>query len=265
MDRSAYALHASVEARHWWFRARRRVVEAVLARVLVPSGNTLIELGSGTGGNLAMLSGFGQIWAVEPDAEARALAALAAPWAQQRASLAELPEGSRFDAALLLDVLEHLDDPAGDLRRLARLLAPGAPVLVTVPAHPLLFGEHDRYLHHRRRYTRRLLRTHLETAGLVVERITPINAVSLAPAAVARLAEAALAHLAQPGKRGGAAARGMGVPPAPLNRALEAVFAAERLLLPHGNVPFGLSLLALARAPRPADAGHPEGGPGGTP
>lgn len=60
------------------------------------------------------------------------------------------------DLLLVLDVLEHVEDPVGFIDRELRPLAvPGTPVLVSVPAYPSLFGDHDRALGHHRRYRRR--------------------------------------------------------------------------------------------------------------
>ncbi len=59
-----------------------------------------------------------------------------------------------FDLVLVLDVLEHVDDPDRFVTdQLCPVSGPGTPVLVAVPAHPGLFGEHDRALGHHRRYT----------------------------------------------------------------------------------------------------------------
>ena len=247
MDPSAYTLHAAIEERHWWFVARRRVLDATLASLGLPAGSRLLEFGSGTGGNLRMLTRFGSVVGVEPSAEARAIAAAACPQAEQLRDLAGLEGRPIFDAALALDVIEHLDDPVASLAQLRRWLAPGAPLVITVPAHPLLFGDHDRYLHHRRRYTPRLLREHIEAGGLGVERLGPLNAAALPAAAAARVIEGLRARVS-PG--GAPRPRGMDIPPTWLNRALTHLVGAERHLVGRGLVPFGLSLLAVARAPR---------------
>jgi hypothetical protein len=73
---------------------------------------------------------------------------------------------------LLLDVLEHVADDAGlltDLRR-SPAIAAGARLLVTVPAHQALFGSHDVFLGHHRRYAPADLATRLTSAGFTVER-----------------------------------------------------------------------------------------------
>ena len=61
---------------------------------------------------------------------------------------------SSYDAAFLLDVLEHVDDEEGLLKNIFSVLKPGGILVVTVPAHQALFSKHDVFLEHRRRYNR---------------------------------------------------------------------------------------------------------------
>ncbi len=80
-------------------------------------------------------------------------------------ALLETP-GGPFHTVLCLNVLEHLADDIGALRRFSRLLAPGGAVAVVVPALPALFGPMDARFGHRRRYTREGLKRALGAAGL---------------------------------------------------------------------------------------------------
>jgi len=79
---------------------------------------------------------------------------------------AEIPGGTVFDALLLFDVLEHIDDDQAFLAQMLPLLRPGATVAVTVPAFQSLFSEHDRFLRHFRRYRKSQLTKLLQKAGL---------------------------------------------------------------------------------------------------
>lgn len=81
--------------------------------------------------------------------------------------LAQVPPGS-VDCALLMDVIEHVDDDAGLVRDVDRLLTPAGELLITAPAHQALWSEHDVFLGHRRRYDRRRLLDILDGAGFDV-------------------------------------------------------------------------------------------------
>ena len=67
----------------------------------------------------------------------------------------DLPSGI-FEIIVLLDVIEHVADDLSFLQvNVHPKLAEGGMVLISVPAHPSLFSEHDEFLGHHRRYTRR--------------------------------------------------------------------------------------------------------------
>jgi len=72
----------------------------------------------------------------------------------------------RFDGALLLDVIEHVPDDEDFLSQVVELVNPGGWVLVSVPAHPVLFSSHDTALRHHRRYVPRQCAGLIDRAGV---------------------------------------------------------------------------------------------------
>lgn len=98
--------------------------------------------------------------------------------------LQELPPAlvaEPFDAAILVNVLEHIDDDVAILQALRALVKPGGAVLIFVPALPQLYGSLDALVHHVRRYTRMELRDKFERAGLVTQRVDYMDALGMAP------------------------------------------------------------------------------------
>ena len=237
MDAALWDVIARVERRHWWFRARREILAAVLARRLAP-GAAVLDVGCGTGFVLERLTESFDAWGVEPDASVRARA--------QPGVMARILPGSaedftalgdrRFQAVLLLDVLEHLDDDAAAVRAAAGMLAPGGVVLLTVPAFPALWSSHDDRNDHRRRYTRKSLRSTLGAAGVSPSLLTHFNA---------RLFPAAMAHRLLYRHRAQASERELALPSARTNELLCRIFAGESRSIERGY-PFGLSLVAIA-------------------
>jgi SAM-dependent methyltransferase len=73
-----------------------------------------------------------------------------------------------IDCLLLLDVLEHTKEPHRLIQDCWKAMAYGGYMLITVPAHPFLFGRHDRGLGHYRRYTSGLLKLMMLNNGLAV-------------------------------------------------------------------------------------------------
>jgi glycosyltransferase involved in cell wall biosynthesis len=86
---------------------------------------------------------------------------------------------SRFDTALMINVLEHVPDERVALRNIHSALMPGGRVVILVPQHPALYGTLDRALDHRERYTPKSLREGLEQAGFRVEQIFDFNRFSV--------------------------------------------------------------------------------------
>ncbi len=85
-----------------------------------------------------------------------------------------LPSAS-VDAVVLLNVLEHIEDDAGAIRQVARVLKPGGVVVVEVPAGPALYDVYDKYLGHFRRYRLSALSRLLTGAGLRPLEASPLG------------------------------------------------------------------------------------------
>jgi SAM-dependent methyltransferase len=151
----------------------------------------------------------------------------------------------------LFDVLEHLDDDLGMLRWILSVLEPGGVLVLTVPAHPFLFGGIDELAHHRRRYRRRELRQKLVAAGFQVRLLTHFMA-PLLPLLVARrwLGERLLRRRRAALRMGPEFAVVPGI-----NGILRGVLGLERRWIRAFPVPFGSSIISVAVRPAVGEAG----------
>ena len=238
MERAVFDRMAEQDQVHWWYVARRRILADLIAReIRLPDEARLLEIGCGTGHNLDMLRRFGRLDAIELDASARALASRRLGHAVGDAALPDLPgiPDRTYHLIALLDVLEHVDGDKAALRSIAAKLAPGGKILVTVPAYQWMWSAHDEAHHHKRRYSRRGLRSVAEAAGLKVDRIGYFNSLLFPLAAAARIAGKAMGKKESDDK----------VPPAPLNRLFQSVFGLERHLVGRVPLPAGVSLFAI--------------------
>ena len=243
MERKVYEQMAQLDQRHWWFTARRRIVAELIERVARPPKDArILELGAGTGHNLAMLSRFGKVEASELDPIARELASERLGREVKEAALPDLsmfPAGS-YDLIALLDVLEHVPDDKGSLAAIMTRLKPGGALLLTVPANPWMWSAHDVAHHHHRRYRKGEIEQLANEAGFEIDLLSPFNSLLFPPIAAVRLA----------GKLTGKDDSDDAMPGALVNWALDTVFGLEKSLIGRVPMPFGVSLVAVLRRPR---------------
>jgi SAM-dependent methyltransferase len=237
-----------VEGRHFWFLARREViVDGIKDSLPDWPARPLFDIGCGTGGLLAYLAGAGIPVAGACDAYLRAVETTRARLPVPVLLVDEdgpPPLAAGQPALAMFDVLEHIDDDEAALRWMHAVLEPGGALVLTVPAHPRLFGPADRLAHHRRRYTRRELDRKLRAAGFEVRRLTHFMAPLVPLLALSR----GLAHAL--GRHQDKDAELRVVPG--LNAFLRLVLRLERAWLRRFPLPFGSSLLAVAVRPAPA-------------
>ena len=231
------------EERHWWYRGRRRVLAAVLDGLALAPGIRILDAGCGSGRNMADLALRGTVAGVELASSSLDVARARGVGEVVAGSLEEpLPFGDgAFDLAVALDVLEHVADDRVAWSELARVVAPGGRLVVTVPQYGWLWGEHDVVSHHHRRYTRALIAQRASAAGWSVERLTSFNSVLLPAIAAVRFV--------QRRRRSAAPADDLArTPQGAVNALLERVLATEAAVIARGrDLPAGVSLLAVLR------------------
>jgi SAM-dependent methyltransferase len=243
MERKVYDQMADLDSRHWWFTARHRILDGIIERIVRPPSNArILELGAGTGHNLAMLSRFGRVEASELDPGARELASQRLGRPVVEATLPDLSmfSAKTYDLIALLDVLEHVPDDKGSLAAILERLQPGGALLLTVPINPWMWTAHDVAHHHHRRYRKQEIRKLALDSGYEIELLSPFNSLLFPPIAAVRLM----------GKLTGKDDSDDAMPSPPVNKALDLIFGLERELVGRVPLPFGVSLVAVLRRPR---------------
>jgi SAM-dependent methyltransferase len=235
------------EMGHWWYVAKRRLIASYWPSV-APTARCL-DVGCGGGAVLLEAGRFVQAFGVDLSPQAlhhgqgEGLSRLA------RADASALPfETGSFSIAAALDVLEHHPHPERLLEEVRRVLTPRGTLIVTVPAFQWMWSYADHVLGHYRRYTRRMLAAELEGAGFEIERISYFHSWLLPVAWTFRKLRALTGRTES--------ADDFPVP-APVNRTLLAVCRLELWLMSRYDLPFGLSVFAVAR-PVAGAAGEPE-------
>jgi trans-aconitate methyltransferase len=240
--KQAYAdAYRDLYHRHWWWRAREAVLlREIVQRTPAAGWGRILDVGCGDALFFDQLMRIGDVWGVESDASL----------VRENGPYRTRVHVGRFDSSfvppqpfrliLMLDVLEHVQDPVAMLTRVRELLEPGGSLLLTVPAFQSAWTRHDDINEHVVRYTRGRLEPMVRAAGLTL--------------ASSRY----LFHWLFPVKlavRGWEALRSgepapASIPPAWLNATLRAACVMEARLLGWARLPLGTSLLAWCDAPR---------------
>jgi SAM-dependent methyltransferase len=240
------------EQRHFWFRGFRWFVRPLVARALAEHDGSqrprILDCGCGTGTNLGLLASFGEVFGFDLTWRGLQFAHQQGRTGIARASIAAIPfTDQTFDLVTSFDVFQCLPDEVerAAIRDIARVLKPGGRVVMNLAALEVLRGQHSVFAEEVRRYTPGGVRRLMASAGLTVQRLTFVHA-SLFPIMFpVRVLQRMIGENGQPDS----GEWEIKVPPEPVNAVLSAIVGIESLALRAVNMPFGSSLLCLARKP----------------
>jgi SAM-dependent methyltransferase len=242
---------AAVESGHWWYRGMRELFFAHLAPYLTAlrrrttNGSAralkILDVGCGTGGNLIELATLGDAHGIDADP-------LCVEYCLRRGLDVRLGTMERIEeAAGSLDLVTTVDvvcqaegtQTEQIFRGIARVLAPGGLFALREPAMPVAAGAHDRAVGIRHRFTTREIRDMLAATGFEPLRVTYINSLLFGPIVLQRrigrlLAPAAVESDVKPAS-------------APVNAVLLGMLRLEAQLLRAIDMPFGVTVFAVAR------------------
>jgi hypothetical protein len=151
--------------RHYWHRARNAILASALEREGL-RGAPLLEIGCGRGLVTEALRAAGFDCRGVELAQAVPPVSVA-PFVRTGTAFQGLPEAERVGVrgVLLLDVLEHVEEPVDFLAQIRAALPRCERLFVTVPARRELWSRWDEFYGHRCRYDRPSLRRELDAAG----------------------------------------------------------------------------------------------------
>ena len=244
---------AQTEEQHFWHVTRLRIITSLVRQIVAgfPPGYQVLEVGCGTGNVTRMLEHEchgGSVTGIDIHGDALAYARLRSHCLLMQGDILKKVFDTRFHLIGLFDVLEHVECETPLLQRLHGLLADGGALLLTVPAFTSLWSYFDEASHHCRRYSAGGLRNRLTDDGFRVEFLTPYMATLFPILWTAR----GLRGLMRSGRRSRRSAKDLArselrVIPV-VNALLKAAVSWERRVIERrGRLPFGTSLLALAR------------------
>ena len=231
-----------LEDSYWWYVARRALaVELLNEEIVGREAPLILDVGCGTGANINDFARLTSTIGIDTSIDALHFCQSRGITAVALSPLEDLPFGcSSFDIVTALDVLEHTDDDLHCLREIHRVSKKKGLVLITVPAYGFLWSEHDEALKHRRRYTAHELRNKLALTGFDVVRTSYFISTLFFPILALRIWQGLRKSSTHP-------RTSIYVLPGWINSALVNLLALERKLFQRINIPFGVSIVALAR------------------
>jgi SAM-dependent methyltransferase len=252
-DPAYFSELAQVEDRHFWFRARNRLIAGLVPRVVrdLPLGYRVLEVGCGNGNVLRVLSQCcpgGLTIGMDFFAEGLRLARLRSGCPLVQGDARRPPFGRRFHLIGMFDVLEHIADDRQMLKDVRALLEPGGVLIVTVPGRRALWSYFDEASQHYRRYEQAELLEKLKEFGFEVQHLSPFMCSIFLPLwMIRRLRKQAGGD---PKEDPAALARSEFRILPVINEVLTAALWIEAIWVSRGHrLPFGTSLLAVARRP----------------
>ena len=242
MELSEYAKLAAFENKYWWHVGRRSIVARQIAKLHRERHDLhILNVGSGTGGTVEVLAEHGKVLNIDQSGEAVRLMQESGYEALQMDGANTSLKNEQFDLVAALDVLEHIEQDESALREWGRLLKPGGYLLLTVPAYQWLWSGHDVSLGHFRRYTASGLEERVRAAGFAVCKRSYAITFSFPLIVAFRVLQKLLRPEIQKSSYVGL--------PAILNSLFIRLLRVESYLLEALNLPFGTSVLVIARKP----------------
>jgi 2-polyprenyl-3-methyl-5-hydroxy-6-metoxy-1,4-benzoquinol methylase len=259
-DSRGFEVLRDMQSRHFWYQGRHRFLLRAFERHLAETlqdrpGLKAIDLGGGCGGWISYLQTrlpgrFSEVALSDSSLRALELAGpvVGANVVRYQIDLLRLGWRNRWDAAFLLDVLEHIPADGEVLSQIKQALTPGGLLFVTTPALKCFWSYNDEMAHHVRRYAKRDFVKLAEAAGLRLLR-TSYFMFFLSPLLwLSRLRSPDLANMDKK-QIFALAERTHRVPAAPVNALLKLVFNLETPLGLWLPFPWGTSILGVFQKP----------------
>ena len=227
---------------HWWYRSTRSLLRQLIEPHLADSADTLhFDAAGGTGATGSWLTTAAPTVLADYELFALQIAKQDHPaYLPVQADLNTLPFAEdSFDTVLCVTALCHRmnPDPAALVHAFAEVAKPGAIVALMEPGGKRLWRSHDNVTHTGRRFSVRELTSMVADAGLDVVKATGAYSFLVPPAFILGVVERNKTRSDVGRNQSG------------LGGLFGALASAERRLLQRLNIPFGLSVIVIARKP----------------
>ena len=235
MDNKTFSRQIKNQKKHWWFQARKKIIDQIISSINLKKKKNILDFGAGSGVNLDMLRKHGLVDIHEQNKYARAVIKKERKIRNLYSTLKI--KKNFYDLILLADVIEHVKQPKELLKDLKKFLKKDGHILITVPAYQFLFSKKDKVLGHYRRYNKELLKT--ELSGFKVENISYFNTFLCIPIIIMTMLNKFLKkdYIKQAET----------TPNFILNKLYYIIFSSEKYFIKYFNLPIGISIYVLVK------------------
>ncbi len=236
MNNKTFYRQINNQEKHWWFQARKQIIDQIISNIKLKKKNNILDFGSGSGVNLNMLEKYGPVDIHEKNKFARIAIKNKNKKIKNLYSTLKIRKNF-YDLILIADVIEHVRRPKNLLRNLKKFLKKDGRILITVPAYQFLFSKKDKALGHYRRYNKKLLEN--ELTEFKIENISYFNTFLCIPIIIMTLLNKFLKrdYIKE-------------VETTPnffINKLCFIIFAAEKYFIKYLNFSFGISIYILVK------------------
>ncbi len=164
---------------HFWYKARKNLIFNLLNFEFknCEQNKLILNIGCGTGTELEILKKFGQVIGLDNNLDAIKLIQKQ----NYKIITADIEkynlQNNYYDAICCFDVLEHLRNDQTTLKNIFKSLKKDGFFFFTIPAYQCLFGPHDIYMSHYRRYSKKNILQKLEKAGFQIIKLNYWNSI----------------------------------------------------------------------------------------
>jgi len=235
MEKSVYLRHIKNENKHWWFKARREILNKQIKKYSTKKKMSILDFGSGSGTNIYMLSKYGEVDVYEKDNKTSNF--LKKKFNRNGIKIIKKCfSKKRYDLILVADVIEHIKNDKKIINNLNKILKKNGLIIVTVPAYQFLFSKKDQALKHFRRYNLNSLKK-LFSSDFKTLKISYYNSLLFVPIAIAIIFFKLINRqfINEVEKK----------PNNILNYIFYSLFKLEKFILKYFDFPFGISIISV--------------------
>ena len=235
MEKSIYLKQIANESKHWWFKARREILNKQIIKYSTKKTMSILDFGSGSGTNIYMLSKYGEVDVYEKDNKTSNF--LKKKFNRNGIKIIKKCfSKKKYDLILAADVIEHIKNDKQIVKSLNKILKKNGLIVITVPAYQFLFSKKDKALKHFRRYNIANLKK-LFSSNFKTLKISYYNSLLFIPIAIAIIFFKLINRqfINEVEKK----------PNNILNYIFYSLFKLEKFILKYFNFPFGISIISV--------------------